>query len=70
MEDKPVPNFNMFKHLIAKLPFASWKVAVALVQSDPPSKINFEDFLVAFFCHQLLPLMTYSQAIWNLGNLS
>ena len=69
MEDRPVPDFNKFKRLVAKLPVASWKVAVALVQSDPSLKNNFEDFLVAFRCHQLVPPMTCSQAIRELGNL-
>ena len=70
MEDKPVSDFNKFKRLVAKLPVASWKVAVALVQSDPSLKVNFEDFLVAFRRHQLVPPMTCSQAICKLGNLS
>ena len=70
MEDKPVSDFNKFKRLVAKLPVASQKVAVARVQSDPSLKVNFEDFLVAFRCHQLVPPMTCSQAIRKLGNLS
>ena len=70
MENKPVSDLNMFKRLIAKLPVASQKVAVALVQLDPPLKNNFKDFLVAFCCHQLVPPMTCSQAIQELGNLS
>ena len=69
MEDKPVSDFNKFKRLVAKLPVASRKVAVALVQSDLSLKGNFEDFLVAFHCHQLVPPMTCSQAIRELGNL-
>ena len=60
MENKPVSEFNKFKRLVAKLPIASWKVAIALVQLDQPLKINFDDFLVAFCCHQLVPPMTCS----------
>ena len=63
MENKPVSEFNKFKRRVANLPVASWKVAVALVQLDPPLKNNFEDFLVAFCCHQLVPPITCSQAI-------
>ena len=63
MENKPVSDFNKYKRLVAKLPVTSWKVAVALVQPDPPLKNNFEDFLVAFRRHQLVPPMTCSQAI-------
>ena len=68
MENKPVSDFNEFKRLIAKLLVASLKVAVALVQSNPSLKSNFEDFLVVFCRHQLLPPTTCSQAIHKLGN--
>ena len=63
MENKPVSDFNKFKRLVAKLPVASQKVAITLVQLDPPLKNNFEEFLVAFCRHQLVPPMTCSQAI-------
>ena len=56
--------------MVAKLPVASRKMAVALVQLDPSLKGNFEDFLVAFRRHQLVPPMACSQAICELGNLS
>ena len=69
MEDKPVSKFNKSKRLVAKLPVASWKVAVALVQFTPSLKNIFEDFLVAFCFHQLVPPMTCSQAICKLGNI-
>ena len=63
MENKPVSGLNKFKRLVAKLPVASWKVDVALVQSGPPLKNNFDYILVAFRCHQLVPPMTCSQAV-------
>ena len=70
LENKPVSDFNKLKRLEAKLPVASLKVAIDLVQSNPSLTSNFEDFFVAFHCHQLVPPMTCSQAIRKLGNLS
>ena len=69
MEDKPVSNFKKLKHLVAKLRNASFKLALAFVQSDPFLKNNFGGFLIAFCCHQLVPNMVCSQAICKLGNL-
>ena len=51
MENKLVSDLYKFKRLVAKLPVASQKVAVALVQSNPSLKSNFEDFLVALRCN-------------------
>ena len=36
IKNKPFSEINKFKRLVAKLPVASQKVAVALVQSNPP----------------------------------
>ena len=69
MKNNPLSDFNKFKRLVATLPVPSWKVAIALVQSNQTLNSNFEDFLVAFCYHHSVPPMTCSQAICKLGNL-